>query len=352
MRWDPFRRRNRIAGDVAGLAPQTALTASAPETASMVSAMQPSPLPVPIARNATPAGGRSEPTHSAVFDYFDDPDTDIHPPRHRRIDDVEVIDLSDEGRLGVVGESHYQSALHIAPGGRAAGDDFAEHIPATALLVPEPGNPFDRNAVRIDVLHEGRSLTVGYLTRGIAPDYQPGLMRLKKDGRLGSCPARIAGGGPDKYYGIYLHVAPPEFLLAPKRFGADLSFARIRDESILFNADRTCTVTREEDHQDVLSRHYVDYRDIERPGEFVLGFCDATKGRYQGERVVEVRIGVDRVGALTMAMSNRYAKLVEAAQGRGATALAHGHIDREVQGGYQVTLHMPSDPSRPRWYDG
>jgi hypothetical protein len=41
---------------------------------------------------------------------------------------------------------------------RAFGYGFDEHLSGTAVLVPEPENPHDSNAVRIDVLVGGQSL--------------------------------------------------------------------------------------------------------------------------------------------------------------------------------------------------
>ena len=105
----------------------------------------------------------------------------------------------------------------------------------------------------------------------------------------------------------------------------------------------------------MLAIHARRYSNIERPSDFVLDFCLAAKGKYRGQRVIEVRIGADRVGELTMAMTTRYASLIDAVQERGAVALARGHIALDDQRGYQVILHMPRDPTSPRpraWFNG
>lgn len=39
-----------------------------------------------------------------------------------------------------------------------------------------------------------------------AREYQPVLLKLQGRGFIGTCPARITGGGEKKYFGIYLHV--------------------------------------------------------------------------------------------------------------------------------------------------
>ncbi|TCK20698.1 hypothetical protein EV378_4659 [Pseudonocardia endophytica] len=287
-----------------------------------------------------------------LFEYSQN-DYDSNPPRLSAID-VDPVDVSDDGRLGVVGESHYQQGLKLASGGHVAGYDLDSHLPAIALMVPEPSNPFDNSAVRIDVVHGGRSVTVGYLAREVARHYQPHLLPLRQQNRVARCPARITGGGSGKYYGIYLHVAAPSRLFAAAVTGPEASFASSTQDLIRLNADWFCTVTKEEAHQDVLARCADHCSDIEQPGEFVLDFCLAAKGKYRGERVIEVRIGPDRVGELTMAMTNRYSLLLDLIHQRGAVALAHGHIEQDDRRGYQVVLHMPRDPARPRrpeWFD-
>ncbi|HET9253957.1 MAG TPA: hypothetical protein VFO16_02000, partial [Pseudonocardiaceae bacterium] len=73
--------------------------------------------------------------------------------------------LPADGRLAVVGESHYQPALHCAAGGVVAGTDFDQHPPVVALLVPEPENPYDLHAVRVDIVTGAHTETAGYLSR-------------------------------------------------------------------------------------------------------------------------------------------------------------------------------------------
>ncbi len=119
-----------------------------------------------------------------------------------------MVRLAGDGRLSVVGESHYQPALKVAARGRTVAEgDLDNAIPVNAVLVPEPKNKYDRNAVRVDV--EGR--TAGYVSRETAVLYQPVLLQLQAESKLGWCPGRIMGGGR-RSYGIYLHMSPPEAL--------------------------------------------------------------------------------------------------------------------------------------------
>lgn len=87
--------------------------------------------------------------------------------------------------IEVVGESNYQSALLAAAGGKTAdGPARTEHL---ALLVPEPSNPYDKNAVRVEI--GGR--LVGYLSRAVARELSADLRRI---GTPLACHARITGG--------------------------------------------------------------------------------------------------------------------------------------------------------------
>ena len=249
-----------------------------------------------------------------------------------------LMPLPDDNRVAVVGESHYQRALRTIAGGRITGDGWDKHIPAMAVLVPEPNNRWDTNAVRVDALHGGRALTVGYLASELADEYQPELLRLRDAGYLGSCPARIAGGG-SKFYGIYLHCVYPRELRIFLR-GELGEIAEERDGRAILHSDVHCTVTKEEQHQDVLLPQAPssdqDYREVSA----TLGFCDIATGKYKGEQAVEVRIGGQRVGQLTHAMTMRYADVVRRVLDRGLQPSCTALVTVTPRG-LQVELVMP-----------
>ena len=90
-------------------------------------------------------------------------------------------------RVEVVGESYYQPALEAICGGRT--EDGVRHD-CTADLIPEPTNPHDRNATRVDIA--GR--TVGYLPRFDAVGYRDGLHLAGVSWRPLQCRAVIRGG--------------------------------------------------------------------------------------------------------------------------------------------------------------
>jgi hypothetical protein len=102
----------------------------------------------------------------------------------------------------VVGESNYQAALSAACGGLTR--DGVEYD-CVAVLRAEPGNPYDPNAIRVEV--DGR--LVGYLNKHAAKAFRPTADRLARQGQVGTCQARIVGGwdrGADDVgsFGIWL----------------------------------------------------------------------------------------------------------------------------------------------------
>ena len=270
---------------------------------------------------------------------------------HRRVDAVspwapkslptgaEFVPLSEDGRLAVVGESHYQTALWSAVQGRPAGEGFDEHLPVTAVLVPEPTNPYDPNAVRVDVRSNGSSEIVGYLARAVAAAYQPVLLALGAN-RYGTCAARITGGG-EKYYGIYLHLAGPEVLLFANQSKCESTGHAESSGVAILSPEVQCTVTGEEHHQD----HLLPFAPC-NPNEatrvlVTFGYCQIVNGKYRGERAIEVRLDGERVGQLTHAMTQRYASYVNAVACTGRIPAAEAVVMSGSRGA-QIELRMPS----------
>jgi hypothetical protein len=99
-------------------------------------------------------------------------------------------------------------------------------------------------------------------------------------------------------------------------------------------ASVTVTVTREEDHQDVLS----GYRSPDVVAELAWGTARA--GKYRGQRVIEVQLDGRRVGELTHAMSHRYGAMVDALLAQGNRPGCQAHIEHGERG-YQLELLMP-----------
>jgi hypothetical protein len=232
------------------------------------------------------------------------------------------VRLSADGRLSVVGESHYQPALKAAVG-RSAARGLADAVPVTAVLVPEPTNRYDRRAVRVDV--NGR--TVGYLAREDAARYQPALLRLEP--ARGWCPGFVSSGELG-LYGIWLHLAAPDRVVP----------VNSPDGLVVLAAERQVTVTREQDHQDALSALAAEAASADGPFCVFAGLSagTATAGKHAGEPVVHVSVDRMPVGELTAMQSDRYAPLVGAA---GAAAGCEATVRRDAKGVWQVEVQLP-----------
>lgn len=87
----------------------------------------------------------------------------------------------------VVGESYYQDVLSAICGGPC---EDGHEFDCVALLVPEPDNPYDYNAVVVII--EGRK--VAHLSRDEAVVHHRELSALGLGGRAVRCAALINGG--------------------------------------------------------------------------------------------------------------------------------------------------------------
>lgn len=116
---------------------------------------------------------------------------------------------SGDDDLEIVGEASYQDALWTICRG-AEGDRVRHQV--VAVLVPEPQNPHDSNAIAVQV----DGFVVGYFARDVAARYGPGLQSLMAQcGGYVALQGLIVGGG---YYpdgpgrlGVWLEHDPRDF---------------------------------------------------------------------------------------------------------------------------------------------
>lgn len=107
----------------------------------------------------------------------------------------------------VVGESNYQNHLKAFAGNH--GTDAAA-VAVRAILMPEPTNPYDKNAVCIYI----NGKTVGYLPKDDAPIFLRRLTKRKLSKTSATtCDAHIMGGfakkdGSKASYGVKLNMLP------------------------------------------------------------------------------------------------------------------------------------------------
>jgi len=131
---------------------------------------------------------------------------------------MEATLYTGDETLEVVGESNYQDALWEIVGARH-GDRVRYDAPA--VLLPEPDNLFDANAIK--VLIDGH--LVGYLSRQDAVAYGPGLLALMNESANGlvALDATIVGGGLRSdgpgFLGVFIDHDPADFGIKPARAG-------------------------------------------------------------------------------------------------------------------------------------
>jgi HIRAN domain len=129
------------------------------------------------------------------------------------------------GLVGVVGESYRQDDLQRLAGRttdaspfRADLVDYAADVADSepgrrwflAVLVREPDNPHDANAIAVHA--QGGGL-LGYLSRENARKYAQVFESLEKRGfEAAACPAMLNGGGGDDY-GVVLALSAPGYVL-------------------------------------------------------------------------------------------------------------------------------------------
>ena len=122
-------------------------------------------------------------------------------PWGKALEDPEIIRLTKGGFFEVVGEASYQDALEKICGGR---DLYSAEHQCQALLLPEPSNPHDPNAVQVIVDRK----VVGYLARKHAAEYHHYIGM-----KASSCDAKIVGGWDDGetigHFGIKLKIKWP-----------------------------------------------------------------------------------------------------------------------------------------------
>jgi HIRAN domain len=117
--------------------------------------------------------------------------------------------------LEIVGEASYQDALWTICQG-TEGDRIRYQV--VAILVPEPHNPHDPNAIAVHV--DGH--VVGYFARELAAQYGPGLQSLmaRCNGYVALRGVIVGGGyypdGPGRL-GVWLDHEPLDFGLVPSR---------------------------------------------------------------------------------------------------------------------------------------
>lgn len=225
------------------------------------------------------------------------------------------------GDLQVAGEKYHEKSLkHVWK----LADD-RDHIPA--VLDPEPDNPHDPNAVRVDLLAAGMAFPVGYLLAGDAPPYSRALMPLREQGLVGVGEAKLWKG--DSGFQVYVKVSTDPMRLVPPT---------VEDpDGVFVDGLYDLTVTGEEDHQDYLEAVARTDRDDLL---FSLEASTVPSGKYQGESTYAVALHGQPVGYLTRRMALKHADGIQPLLDAGQRPYLVGRLEKDHRG-WQVILEAP-----------
>jgi hypothetical protein len=218
----------------------------------------------------------------------------------------------------VVGEQNYQPALRRQAGGRGQEGTVKKY--ATACLELEPENPYDSNAVRVDIGGQ----TVGYLPRGETSNYLELLKTIESTGGRATCRARFRGGWDRGAHdqgsiGVTLDISRP-----PALWRADETY---------LPADKSISLVGEAAHQEHLSS---------LAGSLADGIAVAELREVVGPKGNRIAAFVEggEVGNLSAASFKAYQTALEELLNAGLSATC---VARVVSGpkGYEVVLMLP-----------
>ena len=200
----------------------------------------------------------------------------------------------------IVGESYREAEISAALGRPMKLDEEVEET-LEALLIPEPDNPFDSNAISVRV----RGQVVGYLSREAAAAYHPIIHRITASGLVAATTTRIwavtrnswdESDKPRFYSNIRIFLPEPHQIL-PLNNDPQTSVAVLPWGGAL-------QVTGEEKHFD----HLFNYVPKDGEGLVILTMHRIVQALKNGtERdLVEVRLDGERVGQLTAVTSGHF----------------------------------------------
>lgn len=221
----------------------------------------------------------------------------------------------------VVGESYHEPAIRALfrpPIGQAG-----QELILRAVLVPEPNNRYDRNAVMVVV--QGQH--VGYLPKEAASAYQPMIAQLNRQGFAAVTPCRVWASEYESFDSIDLRgrSRTKMVLSASVRLVLDEWWMCVPANlpplvpHVLLPQGSALQVRKEEEHQERL-------RPLLRPqGEAwayaTLGVVVDVTARASKE-LVEIRIDGQRIGELTPSMSAEFIPIIRQLERAGKQTAA------------------------------
>lgn len=219
----------------------------------------------------------------------------------------------------VAGEAWREREITTAVGQNPRLDEEIE-VSLPAVLVPEPDNPHDQNAISVRV----RGQVVGYIERADTKKYLKDVQRVTASGHAPVVTARIwmvrrdhREDGTRFYSRISLTLPWEGGLNLPRNSPPAASYTLLPWGSGL-------QVTGEEAHFDRI-KPYVTGADVDL---VLVTLHRAQKLLKRGEArdIVEVRLDGERIGELTPTTSRHFLATIDHANSRGVDVAAYAHI--------------------------
>ncbi len=123
---------------------------------------------------------------------------------------LNAVELAGGAYVAVVGESHYQDAILKTAAVSPADDEEPDRCAFQAVLVREPGNAYDSNAVGV----YSSFGQLGHLSREAAIKYGPVFEEIARQGaNAGVCVGLIGRKDPAHPYGVVLRLSIPRICI-------------------------------------------------------------------------------------------------------------------------------------------
>ncbi len=228
----------------------------------------------------------------------------------------------------VAGEFYRSASIQKLFTGASVRKEGGAELRLPAVLVPDPGNPFDRNAVAVYV----NDHHVGYLEREDAKDFAPALAALAQQGQSLQVEsrqwARYDNYRRDLYSRVTLRLPDPD-AITPRN--------AVPSDSVVLPAGSTIQVTKEDEHMDAITP-WLDAKGGEVTLAVTLHAIVDIRPRSAVD-AVQVQIDGRPVGILSPTSTANVLPLVKYVAERGMAPVARATLKGNALKA-DVTLHV------------
>ena len=249
--------------------------------------------------------------------------------------------------VDIVGESHYAEALERIAGGRTEdGTVRGRDELLVAALVPQPSNPYDPNAIAVEI--EGE--LVGHLCRDDAVRLGPMIKRVIVERGAAICACNLKGGwdrgrSDRGNIGVVLRFNRPGYPTVPATQPGERRLGPSEQDLQEERWGAGVTVVAEEHYQDAIGFCVpADWGTESFPALAELAIARNPHASASTD-AIEVRLATRTVGFFTAAMTQRYRSLIDAALAASLRPTARARVHRGQKGGIEIwraSVMLPS----------